>query len=218
MSRTLDSGFENLLDDAFLRPVWFVYLGFDSDPLYVHNDLGDITTTTPSATWTGVGDLGSIGRIEESDKLTPIKLECSLSIVDESADAILSEALTQNPYQRPATVYVSARNTVTGALVAQPVEVFAGKIDDMQLAHGFGQSAVTVRIESEAIIFEQSAGLVYSDSQLQSEYSGDLGLQYLERLKNWSVSWGSSKLVNFSAGAAAPGAGLTPNQILGRLF
>lgn len=190
MSRTLATNTNAALSDAFIVPVFFVAIEFDSDPLYVHTDLGSITTL--SQTWTGVGDLGQIGSVEENIKISPYKTNLILAIVDESATGILSESLTQNFYQRPCTIYLGARNSITGALLDDPDEIMAGKIDTMQISHGANQSFIQVTVESEMSEFEKANGELYSDTQLQSEFSGDLFFQYLERLQNYRVQWGST--------------------------
>ncbi len=195
MTRSLTAANEAILDDAFIIPVLFVNLDFDSDPLFVHTDLGTITTTTPAGTWTGLADLGTIGTIQESVKPSPYKVDLVLSVVDESAGSIYNEALNQNHYQRDGTIYLGFRNAVTGAMVADPDELFHGRIDDMRVTHGGATadapSFVTVTLESELADFKRSSGKVYSNAQLQSEFAGDTFFRHVERFVYRRVPWGS---------------------------
>ncbi len=202
MTRSLTAANEAILDDAFIVPVLFVNLDFDSDPVFFHTDLGTITTTDPAGTWTGTGELGQIGPIQEGVKPSPYKVDLVLSIIDEAADSVYNEALNQNHYQRDGTIYLGFRNAVTGAMVADPDEIFHGRIDDMKATHGGptpdAPSFVTVTLESELADFKKKSGKVYSNAQLQDEFSGDLFFAHLERFVNRRIPWGPGRL--FSSG------------------
>ena len=94
MSRTLASAVANALDDDRILPMLFVHLAFDTGPVYVHTDLGDITTL--SQTWTGIGDLGKVETMTESADLRSERLQLTLTLVDETAGSIYEEASNQN--------------------------------------------------------------------------------------------------------------------------
>lgn len=139
--------------------------------------------------WYGTGDLGSIDEIEETEEIAANAVRCRLSGIDST---ILDEAVNQDYYEKPARILISMRDTVTGALVANPHEVFYGKMDVMRFLYGKDQSAVEIVLESELADFDKAAMKYYSDSQLQRDYSGDLGLRYLAQLVDARIMWGKN--------------------------
>lgn len=194
MSRTIPSNVDTSLDDAFTLPVFFVELDFDTDPLYLHTDLGTITTL--SHDWLGTGGLGEISPIEETEEPNAPGLKLRLQMTDESAGSIFQELTQQDFYQRPVVVYFSTRNTLTGALLDTPFELFRGKADVPEITHGEGQAFVDLIVESEWVDGEKANNELYSDAQLQAEYSGDLGFEFLPFLVNARIAFGSKRVTN----------------------
>ncbi len=77
-----------------------------------------------------------------------------------------------------------------GALVADPSLIFSGFIEKIDMSvGGEGGDSVTLTAESEFILFKRSRNVRYTDRQLQSEYSGDLGFELLESTANAKVVW-----------------------------
>lgn len=181
--RISDLSLDAAVDDAFIHPVFFVELMFDDGTLYLHTDLGQI------GPYTGTGDLGSMDAIEETEEIAPVSVKLRLSGID---DAVLNEALEENYFERPGRILMSARDIVTGELIAPPEEIFYGKMDSLRVLYGPDQTAVEVVLESEMADFDRAAMKYYSDSQLQRDYSGDLGLRYLAQVMDSRVMWGKN--------------------------
>lgn len=194
MSRTIPSNIDADLDDAFVIPVFFVELDFDTDPLYVHTDIGDITVL--SHTWQGTGGLGQISQIEENASGDSPGIKLRLQLTDESSGSIFQEITQQDFYQREAIIYFSTRDISTGALSDDPFELWRGKCDVPEIHLGERNSYVDLIVESEWIDGKRSNGALYSDAQLQAEYSGDLGFKYLAAMKNAKIVWGGKKTAN----------------------
>ena len=197
MSRTLPTNISNALSDSFVIPVIFVQLEFDSGILYLHTDLGTIVTTdtSPNKTWLGAGDLGNVGTVEERNDLSPTAIQLQLSGLDST---IADECLNQNYYERPATLYLSLRNTVTGVLLDDPVEIFKGFMDVMQIISGPETATIQLTLESEFVEFDRAPMLYYTNTQQQESHSGDLFLEYVNAVSQVEILWGKSKYVQFS--------------------
>lgn len=205
MSRDVPAGIDAILDDPFVIPVWFVEFDFDTDPVYVHTDVGDITVL--SHTWLGAGPLGSISPIEESTKpgATP-GVKFRLDLTDESAGSIFEELVTpQDFYQRPVIVYLSFRNVVTGALYADPFQVSAKKVDVPELQDGGGgESYVELVAETELFDGRRPNGRLYSHAQNLSQNPGDTAFKFVAIMANTTIRWAGKEIVNFGAGSGAP--------------
>lgn len=199
MTRGLDTTLSNTLDDSLLVPVLFVELQFGSGTVYLHTDLGTITTL--SQNWLGVGDLGSISAVEESSQIGANSISVSLSGLDST---ILDQAVNQNYYERPARILVGVRDSATGALVSDPHELFYGKMDVMSVVSG-QEGAVNLVLESELADFDKASMEYYSDAQLQRDFSGDLGFKYLAQVQNVSIIWGNKKATDVYGTGAATG-------------
>lgn len=199
MSRdNIPAAVDTSYDDAFVIPVWFVELDFDTDPLYLHTDLGDITTL--SHTWIGTGGLGAISPIEETEEVKAVGLKLRLDMTDEAAGSIFQELTQQDFYQRECIIYTSTRDVSDGSLHGTPYEVFRGYCDVPEITAGHGVAFAELLIESEWSDGEKAFGELYSDAQLRSEYSGDTGFSFLTRLINARIGFGTSLSSNLAPG------------------
>jgi len=197
--RSLDPSVTAVLANSFVMPVIFVSLTFDDGTLYLHTDVGNIATG--GTTYIGAGGIGSIEGIEEREDGSPTGVMMRLSGIDAT---LLNEALRQHYFDRPVTVSLGMRDLVTGALVAEPFELFVGKMDQMRVVTGGPVSIIEVSVESEMIDFDRSLKRYFSDTELQRVYSGDLGFKYLADMVNARVTVGSKQLFSFASGAVLP--------------
>ena len=201
MSRDVPSSTDTALDDRFIIPVWFVEFDFDTAPLYVHTDVGDITVL--GKTWIGTGGLGSISPLEETTEQAAPGVKFRLALTDESTGSIFEEITQQNFYQRDAIVYFAARNALTGALIDDPFELHRYKVDVPEITYGGGVSFVDVVAESEFIDGSRRNGQMYSNAQMRSEYPNDEGFKYVAALSQLKVVWGAKKTASLGSAAIA---------------
>lgn len=172
----------------------------------IHSGLG--TISWGSRSWTGAGSLLSIDGIRQTNKFNPAPFRASLSGVDSTVTNIV---FNQNYYRRPCKVYLGGMSD--GALVEDPGVIHSGFIEslEMELAGETGD-VVTLTSESEFILFKRSRNVRYSDRQLQSEYSGDVGLEYLESVATAKVVW-RGKNNPLGSGSSSPGFDIGPNFV-----
>ena len=194
VDRNLDSNLVSELNSAHVRLTYFVKLGLDSGTLYLHDGLGIINWS--SQNWGGLGDFGSIGPIEEGEAVSPYKVDLMLSGLDTS---MMTEVLDNDYYLRPVTIYVGAKNLETGALVADPDEMWSGAIDKAQVTLG-DQNAIVLSCESEFARFDQVNGATYSDADLQTRFSGDTFFQYLASMMDAVVIWAGGPAISGGGG------------------
>lgn len=201
MSRDLPAPIDAVLDDPFVLPVYLAEFQFDTDPLYVHTDIGDITVL--GQTWLGTGELGRISQVEESEEPTAPGIKFRLGTTQEGAGTLLEELTNQDFYQRPIIVYISFRDTITGALVNDPIPLWRGRADVPEFEEGIPLSFVNLTAENEWIDGKKAPGQLYTDAQLQSEFPGDIGFRYVAAMANTSIVWGARRTISFS-GATSP--------------
>lgn len=192
--RDLPAPVDANLDDETIKPVFFASFLFDTDPLYVHTELGDISTL--GQTWLGTGGLGQVSEIEETSNGNP-GLKFRLDTTDESAGSIFEELTQQDYFQREVVVYFSTRDIISGALSADPTETWRGRIDYAEFTYGTEgqetQSFVDVVVENEFLDGKTPLNLLYSKAQIEEEHPGDTGFDYIAALKNTKIVWGGKR-------------------------
>ena len=106
MSRTVPSALLTALSQPEVQPYYAVELDFDSAPVRLWTGYGDLIIGVD--TYTGTGNLLSIGGLEEVNDLSAKNITLTLSGVPSS---LVSIALTE-PYQRrEAKVYFGTTDT-----------------------------------------------------------------------------------------------------------
>lgn len=204
MSRGLSASNINAVDGDVVRPVVFCEIRYDSPTgtIYLHDNIGDITAddwSGTSRTWSGLGDFGSISTIEEGKEISPYKVDLILSGIDATIAAV---HLTDDSVLRD--VYLSIGFIgLDRQVVADPHPMWAGRVDDVQVAIG-SQSVIRVACESQLAAFEKTNGRLQNDADHQSEFSGDLFYKYLPQMVEAKFRWGG-KTQTFGTGSSGGG-------------
>ena len=198
MSRGFPTNVANALATQHVSLVTFVQLAFPSGTVYLHNSIG--TYTFGGNDYLGVGDLGAISPLEEGADISPYQITLSLSGLDST---IAGAALTEDYYMHAVTVLLGVLNA-DDALLADPTVVFEGFMDQMNISVGAdGGDVITLTAESEFARFDKASNIKYTDIQLQSEFSGDLALEFMPDIEGAKIRWGdpTSDSVAGSAGS-----------------
>lgn len=138
-------------------------------------------------TWTGVGSLGAVDQAREVLDVEAIGLSFTLTGVD---PAKIATALAEFYQGRAARLWVGFIDS--GAIVADPVLLFVGRMDTMTIEHGT-QAKITVAAESRLASWSRVRTRRFSDADQQLEFPGDLGLQEVDEFASGKqVVWGRS--------------------------
>ncbi len=183
-SRTIDATTQAAAAASSIHPVIFVKFEFDAGNVNMHTELGDITFN--SDTYTGIGKLGGIGGMEENSDLSRTPISMSLSGIPNDLISIL---LAQQYQGRLATVFLGYLDLTARTLVATPTIVYKGNIDtaDFAIDKTF---AVTLSVESRFAAWDKPNIRRYNNSDQQSRYPGDKGLQFIEQAVSKTIWWG----------------------------
>jgi hypothetical protein len=202
LPRELSNELEYASQSEFFRLLFFVDLAFDSGTLHVHNGLGQYTFG--GNTYTGLGDFGFIEPIEEGAELSPYSISIGLSGIDDALKAsginLLDTVMGEDIYMRPVTIYTGAIGS-DGDLLGDPAQHGVYFMDVPEVMVGT-QNVVRVTCESEMAIFDRSNNSRYTDADLQTEYPGDLGFEFLDQMVEAKVVWRGR---NTSTAPATPG-------------
>ncbi|CAN5264128.1 hypothetical protein BH10PLA2_BH10PLA2_00720 [soil metagenome] len=183
MTRNLDSATETASQQPTISPIALVKLEFDSGDVRFHTWLGDITYD--GEVYTGAGQLGFIGPIDEDSDLTRNTMEIGLRGIPSDIIAIV---LGENFQGRPATIYFGYLDSSTMQLVGEPAP-FTGKMDYPTIRIG-QQCQVRLMIEDEFAILDKPKARRYNNADQQARFPGDLGLEFVEQSTEKSIYWG----------------------------
>ncbi len=182
--RTLTTAVANALAAENVTPVLFAEMDFASGFLRVHSAVGSYTVE--GNTYTGVGTLGQVETVEESGELQAYGLRLGLSGVP---NTLIGTALTEDYQGRALRVLIGVLDA-SHALVASPVVVFAGRMDNMQITLGPEAASISLNAENRLIDWDRPRVRRYNNADQQAEYPGDRGFEFTEQMVNKTLFWG----------------------------
>ncbi len=191
MSRNLTAAAIAEITAQNMRPVLFVALQFSSGYLYLWSGYGSIVWN--GITWQGVGDLGAISAITEVSDVSAASLNLTLAGVPVS---LLGDALTQ-VRQGNAVIIYQGFLTAAGAIVANPYQAWAGRMDTCTIREGASQTGgpvdtavITLSCENRLIDLKRARERDYDQQDQQINFPGDNGFQFVPQLQQLNVVWG----------------------------
>lgn len=182
--RTLTSNFASAVAGGNVIPVMMVALDFGSGRMPVHTGVGSFDYA--GMTFVGVGTLGKLESIDEGSELQAYGVKMSLRGVPNN---VVSIALGEHYQGRSAWIWAAAL-TEAHVLIGDPVLVFSGRMDNMQIQLGPETAEVELTAENRLIDWDRPRTRRYNDADQQAEYHGDLGFQFVEQMVNKTLFWG----------------------------
>lgn len=181
---------ETALLSQVVRPIYFLRMDFSSGVKRFHSEIGSRTATHPvfgAETYTGFGDFGSLAsEIVESVSAAAQPVKFKLSGVKTS---LILDMLTDDYFRRDIDLMLGL-DDATGALVDDPVVLWSGYMDKVDISIGelFGEILLTC--DSRAADLDRSSDWRFTDEDLQSEFPGDQGGEYIYRMVDLILHWG----------------------------
>lgn len=131
----------------------------------------------------GVGMLGRVAAVEESAELQSYGLTVGLSGIPRDVVAI---ALTEKYQGRRATVWEVPLSG--GAVIASPIVIFRGRMDQMDIALG-EVGEVTVRLENRLADWSRPRAARYTHEDQIARHPGDMGLNFVSATTEKELIW-----------------------------
>ncbi|MFU8883098.1 MAG: hypothetical protein ACNA7Q_12085 [Rhodobacterales bacterium] len=180
---TLTSEMTAAIGAEVLRPVVLVEIDFTSMPVRMWSGLGPLTWG--GVEWMGLGDLGSISPVREGEGIEPHGLTLELSGVPPE---LLGLALSE-PYQgRHIAAWLGLTDSA-GALLPGPKQLFAGRLDIMEVEDSADSAVIRVTAESRLVDLLKPREWRYTHEDQQIHAPGDLGLEFVAALQNKEINW-----------------------------
>jgi len=186
---TLSSPQQDELEKPVTRVVYFVELDFRDSTQYICS--ANITINWNGHEWIGLGSMGAISPIEESQGVESKSLTFTLNVAQNSVLALAVGDVEQ--YRgRNAKMYFAPLDE-SFRLVGTPVVCWRGIMDTMAIAVDGEEGAITLKCETSAYGLKRQPGLRLNAAQQKSRYPTDTGLDYLNDLIANPQVWLSKK-------------------------
>lgn len=189
MARTITASVVTELQLDRIRPRTLVHFNFDGGAVRLCDDIRDIVFD--GNTFTGVGHLGKVSPVNETAGLRANGINFTLSGIPSS---LIDESTGQHVQGRTVEMWKAFLDS-GDALIADPIKVFAGRIDQMIIADAGDTVVITVSAENRLVDLDQPLETrFYTDQDQQSEFAGDLGMEFVTKMQSTIFVWGRAKL------------------------
>ena len=209
--RSMTTALENALLASEVFPLVLVHLDFPGPggQVRVWNGIGDLSWD--SQTWKGLGSLGNIGDITETEEIRSNNLTLTLSGVPSDS---LRDFLSTRYHNRHAKVYVGAFSA--GSIVADPVLMYNALMDTAAIDESGETSSITLSCENRLIDLNRPRNRRRTHQDQRIEYHDDTGLEYTAGLVAAELYWGRpgpSPIQQTGNYYQRPGYGSDPTEI-----
>jgi hypothetical protein len=182
-----------------LAPFTATRMNFDSGAVRYWSGYG--TITIDGNPYQGIGVLGAVSAVEETEDLSARGVTIQLSGIP---SALISLALDEDYQGRTASIMFGSLNETTGAVISS-ITVFSGRMDVMTITDD-GQSAViNFAVENKLIDFQRTRESRYTHEEQLRRYPADKGLEYVAGLQDKTIYWGNANATSFKGGQGGGG-------------
>ena len=202
--RTITTLNQDAVLGQVVRPIMFARMAFSSGVQRLHTEIGPRTAVHPifgSESYTGIGDFGGIvSDIKESISVAPESIKLAITGVKSS---FINIALDDDYYRRDIELMFGFDDE-NGVLLDDPVILWSGFMDKVDINLGEGIGALTLTCESRATNLKGASDLRFTDEDLQAAFTGDLAGEYIFRMADLQLKWGG-EVSGGSSGGGTPG-------------
>lgn len=184
MSRDLTPDFATALAARELRPVIFYEGAFASGPLRLWSGLTEIDWAGQS--WSGAGALLGLGSVEETGSVVASGTVVSLSGVPPD---LVQLAIAEARQGLPGKLWLGLL-TETGAIIADPVLAFAGRLDVPEITDDAETCRITISYESRLIDLNTARSWRYTHESQKAIWPDDRGFEYVTAIQDQEIKWG----------------------------
>lgn len=183
MTRALTTAASAAVQAEVVTRTCAVELLFDSGAVRFNCGFQDISIGGNS--FPGLGPLAALGAVEESWELQSNGMSVSLSGIPRDAVAL---ALTEAYQNRPATIWEVLIDHATGQVIADPIIVFRGRMNQMNVQLG-DQAVVEITLEDHLTEMDQPALSRNTDEDQRRDFPGDFFFSFVPATNSKEVIW-----------------------------
>ena len=183
MSRGLTAGIQTEVAKRIVTVAIFAEIEFISGTTRVWSGVGD--KVLGGDTFTGVGDLGSISTVEETDDVKASNIELTLSGIPST---ILSAAIGDSRQGLTATIWLAFLDSSL-AIIADEVILFRGRTDIPTIVEGGETSSMSMRVENHLLDLKRASNHRYTQEEQHETYPADDFFEFIPSLQDKVIRW-----------------------------
>jgi hypothetical protein len=186
---TLSSPQQTELEKPVTRIVYFVELDFRDATQYLCT--ANVSITWGGHEWIGLGSMGAISPIEESQGVESKSLTFTLNVAQNSVLALAVGDVEQYRGRNAKMYFVPLDESFRPVGIS--VVCWRGIMDTMAVSVNGEEGAITLKCETSAYGLKRQPGLRLNAAQQKNRYPTDTGLDYLNDLIANPQIWLSKK-------------------------
>lgn len=188
---------------AVVTTVLLIEGRFDSGTVCLWTGLGDLDWN--GQTWTGAGDILGVSFARETTEMSADGASVTLTGIK---SALIALALTEDYQDRPILIRLALlsadpigdfssdfssdfyRPLASGNVMADPIVLFAGRMDVMEIEEGGDTARFTISAENRLVDLRRVRERRFTPEDQKLTYPGDLGLDFIPVLQDAEIVWG----------------------------
>jgi hypothetical protein len=182
--RALSSAMLSTIASGRVRPFYLVSIEFRSATSYLWTGYGNLTWG--GQTWLGVGKLGGVSAIQESNAVQSDNITLTLSGVPSSLISQVQSECQQNYAVR---VYFGFLDDA-GVVVVDPEKCFDGRLDVPTIQDGAESCTIGITAENLLVSLQRASNRRYTTPDQQLNVAVDVGFSYVPHIQTWVGVWG----------------------------
>lgn len=183
MPRDIDTNTQSALSETVSPVAVMVDLEIGGAFTYVWSGYGNLVWN--GNTYQGVGKLGNVSVVQETNSVYATSATISLEGVNDSDLESTMDSLTIGS---TCTIYLATIGN--GVIVGTPVPIFSGLTDQGAISESTNTTSVSIDIESKMSQLQRNREYRWTDQMQRFLYPNDGALRYTNTLQNWLGTWG----------------------------
>lgn len=169
-----------------VRPFYLAEIQLDGFTVRVNNSYKNVSWN--GETWNGVGDAGGISGVKEGSDLAATGVTLMLTGIDSD---YWNEAMTANFSGRPCIIYAAFFDD-DGSILADPIIIFEGACDQMNLATG-NVGTVELTVETDMLRWRIPKEHRWTNADQQNRFPADKGFEFVSQVVEKQIIWGKGE-------------------------
>ncbi len=184
MSRGLSTAYKAAAAAGNVTPALLGYFNFSGGAVRIWTGLGDLSWGGNN--YTGGGDLVAVDPVQETNEVRANGLNFRLNGMP---SAMVTRILAENYRGRACKLWLALFDS-SAAIIADPLLLFSGIMDQCMLNDSGDTCSITVTAESRLVDLQRPRERRRTTIDQQGLFSGDLGFDYVAGLQDREVVWG----------------------------
>jgi hypothetical protein len=185
MSRDLTASVVAQTQAAQVQPFFMFEGDFIGGTVRVWSGIGELNWN--NQIWDGYGTLLGISNIDEDNEISAKGITVSLSGIPSET---ISLALQDCRQGFQGNVYLGFIDN--NEVVSDPVLVFQGRLDVVEIGEGDDTSYISLNYESRLIDLQKPRSSRFTDEDQKRAFPGDLGCAFVISLQDKNIRWGGA--------------------------